>query len=145
MKLTFFGEVTLADGELAVMDGGTHGVQGHTVVLGPDGGAAWERRLEGMSPSGKPGSGSFRPTHEELGRLGAWSERIWELAARDVRFYPSIHHGPPRWVWAIVLRRGDETRALEGGAIPRGQGAPEEARPLLDWMVERVDALSERP
>jgi hypothetical protein len=143
MKLTYFGDVTVADGALEVMDGGTHGLQGHTIAVERDGAARWERRLDGMRPSGKPGSGTFRPTDEELTRLWAWSDRIWELAAGGGSYFGSIQYGPPQWVWAIVLRRGDETRAFQGAAMPLGD-APDEARPLLEWMIERVDRLSEQ-
>ena len=58
------------------------------------------------------------------------SSTSWTAASR----------GPSRWVWAIVLRRGDEVRVLSGGGPPTG--APEPAKQLLAWLVTRVDAAS---
>jgi hypothetical protein len=140
VKLTYFGDVEVADGELVVMDGGIHGVQGHTLRVAPDGSARWERRVESLQPSGKPGAGSARLSADEAGRVKAWGDAVWPLGGKS--WYPPPDRGPPRWVWAIVLRRGDEIRALEGGATAPPDGAPDAARPLLKWLVEKVDALA---
>ena len=143
VKLSHFGEVTIADGACALMDGGIHGVQGHTLVVEASGDATWERRLDGMQPSGKAGSGRFRASAAEKARLHNWSDQLWQLASGGKKsFDPPIEQGPPRWVWAIVLRRGDEVRVLDGGGISSPTGAPEPAQGALHWLVSRVDELS---
>jgi len=146
VKLTYFGEVSVDEGDLVVMDGGIHGVQGHTIHLQRDGHARWERRVEGLQPSGKPGAGSFQPRAEELRSVRAWADEAWRLAGTKQRaFYPAPAHGPPRWVWAIVLRRDGHTRTLEGGADRPLDGAPGGARDLLAWLIATVDALARGP
>ena len=142
-KLSYFGGVAIRDGELILMDGGIHGVQGHTLAVAPDGAGRWERRVDSFRPSGKPGAGTFKPDKDELARARAAADRLWVAAEKKSArsFFAPLGHGPPRWVWAIVLRRGDEVRALEGGAVTRTDGAPEDARVLLQWMIDRVDEL----
>jgi hypothetical protein len=138
-----FGDVAIADGAIAIMDGGIHGVQGHRIVIDPAGAATWERRLDGMQPSGKAGKGAFAPAADELARARDAAAKLWELAPQGRRsFSAPIEDGPPRWVWAVVLRRGDEVRVVDGGSIDSPQGAPGPARPLLEWLVKRVDGLS---
>lgn len=135
VKVPYFGTVAVADGELVVQDGGTHGVQGHSLRIGPEGRAQWERRLEGMRAQGSPGAGSFEPSEDELRNLAGWAETAWDLCAR-----PKPSPRPPkapRWVWCVVVRRGNEARWLADG-----DDAPAELRPLLDWMRTRVDGLA---
>lgn len=135
VKVPYFGTVAVADGELVVQDGGSHGVQGHTLRIGPEGRATWERRVEGLRPQGSAGAGSFTPNEDELRDLAGWAETAWDLCAR-----PKPPRAPstqaPRWVWAVVVRRGNEARWLADG-----DHAPDELRPLLDWLRKRVDGL----
>jgi hypothetical protein len=142
MNTAFFGECDVADGRIAMHDGGMHGVQGHSIEIGADGTASWHRRLDGMQPRGNPGSGSFAPTEMERADLERWAEAAWELAGagRD-RFYPTQPE-PPRWVWCVLVRRGAEVRMVQGGGVTQG-GEPAELAPALDWLRGRVDALSE--
>jgi hypothetical protein len=143
VKVSMFGGVSIADGAIAVMDGGIHGVQGHTLVIPASGNATWERRLDGMQPIGKAGSGQLALTADEATRWHAWADELWKLAPTGkAAFDAPISNGPPRWVWAIVLRRGDEVRVLSGGAIASPTGAPEPAKSVLEWLVARVDAAS---
>lgn len=146
MKLSYFGEVSIPDGALAVMDGGIHGVSGHTVVVGADGVATWERRLDSLQPIGRVGSGRFQLTAEELSRVARWRDRAWETAAGERLFFSGARADQPppvpRWVWAVVVRRGDEVRTLEGGSIRPTEGAPDGVRDLLEWLIRRVDGLA---
>jgi hypothetical protein len=145
VKLSYFGEVAIADGEVAVMDGGIHGVQGHTLRIDRDGGGRWERRVESLQPSGKPGAGTFKPSPDELKSLRAWADRLWSAAGtKGGSYFPPPDRGPPRWVWAIALRRGGEVRTLEGGAMAPTDGAPADARELLAWTIAKVDELGAR-
>jgi hypothetical protein len=148
MKVGFFGEVETDGVALAVMDGGIHGVQGHTIVVRLDDTATWERRLDGLQPSGRAGRGPLQLTDVERRQLEAWSRAAWDAAGPSGRasFFVDPSQGPPRWVWAVVVRRGDEVRLVEGGALDRlGGPVPPPLRPLLDWLVHRVDELSKAP
>lgn len=138
-KPAYFGEVSLDDGGVALMDGGIHGVQGHTLIVNRGKPAQWERRTESLQPSGKPGKGTVVLDMAELAELQKWSDEAWGKAGR---YYPPIEQGPPRWVWAIVLRRGGVTRILEGGETSPTNGAPAAARPMLEWLIARVDKLA---
>lgn len=143
MRLPYFGDVTLADGAVVVMDGGTHGVQGHTLEIAPSGDGTWQRRLDGFRPSGKAGAGRVELTPDEAERLRRWSDELWALAsAGGPSLEPPSPSGPPRWVFAIVLRREDEVRVVQGGGVASPSGAPNAARPMLEWLVRRVDELS---
>jgi hypothetical protein len=138
-----FGDVTIDDGAVSIMDGGIHGVQGHTIVIDRAGAATWERRLDGMQPNGKPGKGTFTPTADELAKVRAAANALWDQAASGhASFNAPIENGPPRWVWAIVIRRGDEVRYVDGGNLTSPTGAPAEAKPILEWLRTRVDALA---
>jgi hypothetical protein len=142
-ELTYFGTVAVLDGGLAVMDGGTHGVSGHTILLARDGSATWERRVDGSSRAGRAGSGAFRPSADERALLARWRERAWVAAgAGAARIFPDPSEGPPRWVWAIVQRRGKQLRVLEGAAIAPLHGTPEAVQEILEWLIRRVDALA---
>ena len=143
VKLSMFGDVSIADGAITVMDGGIHGVQGHTLVIPATGDATWERRLDGMQPIGKAGAGQLTLTADEATRLHGWADGLWKLAATGKSSFDApIENGPPRWVWAIVLRRGPEVRTLSGGGIASPTGAPDPAKDVLTWLVTRVDAAS---
>ncbi len=146
VKTAFFGEVETDGVALAVMDGGTHGVQGHTIVVGVDGTATWERRLDGLRPKGGAGRGGLELADDERKRIEAWSRAAWDTAGPSGRasFFVDPSQGPPRWVWALVVCRGGEARLVEGGALVRlGGSLPAPLRPLLDWLVDRVDELSQ--
>ena len=143
VKVPMFGEVSIADGAIVMMDGGIHGVQGHTITIPATGHATWERRLDGMQPNGKAGAGQLDLAVDEANRLHGWVDGLWQLApAGNASFDPPINNGPPRWVWAIVLRRGDAVRVLSGGGISSPTGAPDPAKSVLEWLVTRVDAAS---
>jgi len=141
IKSSFFGEVDAPDGGVHLMDGGMHGVQGHTIEAPPRGPWRWERRLDGMQPRGKAGDGQLDPAEQERQQLFAWTESAWQLApsgkADFFEFPPTV----PRWVWCIVIRRGAEVRILQGGGVTWGS-EPKELAPLLEWLRERVDQLS---
>lgn len=139
-----FNDVAIEAGEIHMMDGGIHGVQGHTLVISQGGNATWERRLEGLQPYGKPGSGKLALTADEAAKLRGWADGLWDLAPKgSARFDMPIENGVPRWVWGIVMRRGDEVRVLSGGNMSSPTGAPEPAKSALEWLVTRVDAASQ--
>jgi len=146
VKTVFFGEVETDGVALAVMDGGTHGVQGHTIVVGLDGAATWDRGLDSLRPHGRAGHGGLELKDDERRQIEGWSSAAWDAAGPRGRtsFFLDPWDGPPRWVWAAVVRRGDEVRLVEGSALRRQAGlAPAALRPLLDWLVHRVDQQSQ--
>lgn len=145
VKTSYFGELDVLEvGEppaIGLHDGGIHGVQGHTIEPLPDGWWRWQRRLDGMRPAGRAGSGSIQLDDDERRRLAAWSEAAWSLAPRGRASFFGAPAAPPRWVWAIVLRRGEEVRVLEGGGVTFGD-EPAEVADALAWLRHRVDALA---
>jgi hypothetical protein len=142
VDVAMFGNVAIADGAIAIMDGGIEGIQGHTVVLPATGSPTWARRIEGLQPAGKPGEGTLTLSSEEGARWRGWSDPLWALAPNGSASFLTATSEGPRWVWAIVMRRGPEARVLTGGGIEPGSGAPEPARSALAWLVQRVDAAS---
>ena len=143
VKTAMFGNVTLDTGTIYLADGGIHGVQGHTLVVAASGDARWERRLDGLQPSGKAGVGTLKLAADEAKQLVAWADRLWDLAPKGkASFDPDPKNGPPRWVWVIVIRRGDEVRILQGGDMASPNGAPDPAKAALTWLSNRVDAAA---
>ena len=139
-----FDDVAIEAGAIHMMDGGIEGVQGHTLVIPASGDATWARRLEGMQPSGKAGSGKLALTADDTAKLRGWSDGLWQLAPKGkASFDMPIGDGVPRWVWAIVMRRGDEVRVLSGGNMSPPDGAPEPAKSALQWLGTRVDTASQ--
>jgi len=144
VAVPMFDEVAIDDGAVLIMDGGIHGVQGHTLAIPATGAVQWERRLDGMQPSGKAGKGEFALTADEARRVAMWRDQLWKRAPTgNASFSPPPSEGVPRWVWAIVLRQGDQARVLSGGAMESPAGAPSEAADALRWLVTRVDAASQ--
>lgn len=157
VKTARFGEVSMDGVEVALMDGGVHGVQGHSLWVGSDGLARWARRLDGLHPAGHAGRGTFVLSSEER----AWLEpavaraRAFGLAREVARAAERADAGrtcpqrradpqPPRWVWAIILRHAGRPLLIEGEALARGD-APPDVEPLLAWLVARVDREAARP
>jgi hypothetical protein len=138
VKTAFFGEILLDDAEALLADGGIHGVQGHRIALSAGAQARWERRLDGLHPSGTAGTGEVTLAPEERARVQAWLDDAWVLAGSGWRQAYDLARGPPRRVWVIALRIGGETRCLEG----HGSDIPAAVAPLLDWLVRRVNALA---
>lgn len=148
VKTVFFGEVETDGVALAVMDAGTHGVQGHAIVVGSDGSATWDRGLDSLEPRGREGHGGLELTDDERRQIEAWSSAAWNAAGPRGRrsFLLDPWDGPPRWVWAVVVPRRDDVRLVEGSAIGWMHGPlPPPLRALLDWLVRRVDELSQEP
>ena len=135
-RASYFGEILLDDGDVALMDGGTHGVSGPTVEARADGSARWARRVDSMAPRGTVGGGPLTIAPSDRGRLIAWVDAAWQRAGQPVGPTQGPPSGPPRWVWAIAMRRGDEVRVLEGGATGRPDA---EIAPALDWLSSVVD------
>jgi hypothetical protein len=145
IAVPMFEKVVVPDGATMVMDGGIEGVQGHTVTVTADGRATWERRIETMQPSGKEGSGAVPLTEADRSSWATWRDGLWQLGASEkTDFNPPPSEGPPRWVWAIVMRRGKEVRLLHGGDMDSPLGAPEPAKSVLVWLTHTVDTASEQ-
>lgn len=143
VKTSMFDEIAIDDGAIHLADGGIHGVQGHTLVVPASGAAKWERRLDSMRPSGKAASGTLKLSADEAKQLRAWADKLWDLAPNGTAsFDTDLKDGPPRWVWVIVLRRGEQVRVLSGGNIAPPKGAPEPAKATLEWLIQRVDAAA---
>jgi hypothetical protein len=86
---------------------------------------------------------SIRLTAAETKEFRAWADKLCDLAPKGkASFDADPKNGPPRWVWVIVLRRGDEVCVLQGGDIASPNGAPEPAKSALAWLESRVDAAA---
>ena len=90
-----FGDVAIEDGQLVIMDGGTHGVQGHTLIVDADGTARWEYRPEGLRPEGEASSGRTRLSKKERGLVRGARDLVWARAgaAGARRFFPDPDEG----------------------------------------------------
>jgi hypothetical protein len=148
-KTRMFGEVEVGDGELVFMDGGTHGVPGHTARVAPDGTMRWERRVDSMGEDRNTGEGSLCLDDRERARLGGWAEAAFRLGDPGRPWPPPVPAEgppsrppePPRYCWVVLLRRGAAIRAVEGD---NWTGEPEELVPMMRWLVERVDRACEQ-
>jgi hypothetical protein len=143
LETDFFDKLELPGDMVMLMDGGTHGVAGHTLSWDPAGHGHWERRVDSMGSDHRTGAGEMTLDLATLARVKPMLDRGWLLARAEAnhakRFPPiSLDDGPPRWVWAIAMRRGDDTALLEGGGFP--DSAPPEVRELLDFLADDVDA-----
>lgn len=74
VKVAMFGDVSIDDGDVHLTDGGIHGIQGHTLIIRAAGQTTWQRRLDGMQPSGTPGTGEITLT-DRRERRGIRSQR----------------------------------------------------------------------
>ena len=132
VEVPLFGQIEMADGDIFVQDGGTGGVDGHAVRVSREGQGTWELRTGELDAI----RGTFEPSEHERRTLATWADAAWVLCANP-KPTKRISTPPPRWVWCVIVRRGNEARWL----MDRDD-APEEMRPLLDWLVKRVDALA---
>jgi hypothetical protein len=143
-KTDMFGVIELAEGEVAVMDGGINRAAGHTVRVLPDGSGRWERRIDTMGNDQRKGRGELVLEKEELHRLKNWADEIWKFGD-PANPWPPRKPGagpppqPPPWVWAALVRRGDVVRMVQGD---QWTGYPKELAPLIDWLRTRVDAAA---
>lgn len=111
---------------------GTGGVEGHAVRIEKSGQGAWELRTGEVETI----RGTFEPDAEELRKITAWADAAWLLCERTA--LPTRKATPPpRWMWCVVVRRGNEARWLADR-----DDAPEELRPWLDWLARRVGGLA---
>lgn len=138
---TYFDKLELTGDVVMLMDGGIHGVSGHTLRFDPSGRGRWERRVDSFDTRTRPGAGELTLDDATITRVRPLLDAAWTLARGEGghlrRFLPP-GSGPPRWVWAIAMRRGNDTVLLEGGDFP-GR-APPELADLLDWLASDVDA-----
>lgn len=139
VKTGYFGTVSLGDADALLMDGGMHGVQGHTLRIDQGATASWERRVDSFRPQGTVGDGALELTAEERGWLEGALTVARQLALEgNTRFFGDGPPRPPRFVWAIVLRHPERPLLLEGGGMAL-TATPPELTPLLSWLRERVD------
>lgn len=137
MKLAHFGEIALADGDTVVVDGGTHGVSGHTLGVRASGTVEWARRVGTTGPRGAVGAGTTTLDDATRAQVTAWIDEAWIHAANNPTPSTRAPGAPPRWVWAIAMRRGDEVRVVERD--PAIADPPTELAPLLDFLRDAVD------
>ena len=145
-KTLMFGVIALEDGELVALDGGIHRAAGHTARVLPDGSGRWERRVDTMGSDRRSGSGTLTLDAGERKRLNLWADAAWKLGdpanpwpPLDSGANPTVVRSPPPSVWAVLIRRGDVIRIVQGDTWI---GKPDELVPLLDWLRERVDAAA---
>ncbi len=127
-----YGEITIDDGALVLMDHNNGDQRVHVMTISRDYRGAklsWDDR-----PGPRTGveRGTFPIDSEERAYIQSWSQRLWQLAPQGRRSFPRAMGTPP-FEWAIVMRRGDEVRVVEGGAEPDEDEEPvEEMTDFLD-------------
>jgi len=130
-----FGEVAIEDGVLQLMDRGSGDGRVHVITISRAGAtkSSWDD---------KPGApvhvitGSIQISDEERTQLRSWADQLWQLAPGGHRSYVGPPpDGTPRYVWAIVVRRGDEVRVIDGGA----SGGPSPQPDILEGVVDFLD------
>jgi hypothetical protein len=130
-----FGEVAIEDGALQLMDRGSGDGRVHVITVSRAGAtkSSWDD---------KPGSpvhvdtGAIVISGEERTQLRSWAEQLWQLAPGGRRsFSTSPPDGKPPYLWAIVVRRGDEVRMVDGGALDGTSTQPD----ILEGVVDFLD------
>jgi hypothetical protein len=135
VRAAYFGRIEVPEEGIVLRDGGTHGNAGHELII--DGTSCrWMRSSDGLYPS-PTGEGALELTAEERSWLDGWADAVWssfgEARVRDE--FDRQAPEPPRWVWTIALRRGDNIRLIEGDTMPPL------VSPALKWLKDRVDGL----
>ncbi len=112
-----FGEVAIDDGALELMDRGTGDMRVHVVTVSRDYRAAKASWSDRSGPRTDVKTETLALSNDQRDELRSWAEPLWQLAPGGRR---SFARPPPdgkiAYGWAIVLRRGDEVRVIEGGA-----------------------------
>ena len=79
-------------------------------------------------------SKAFRIDPHERAEIQTWSEQLWPLArvGAGATSRPAAG-GTLEYEWAIVLRRGDEVRVLDG-SVASGTRQPDSLENIVDFL-----------
>jgi len=140
-----FKTQSLPKGGLLLIDGGIHGIQGHTLQIAPDGSTRWARRCDGLFPAGSEGDGELILENNVMTTVRAWMDILLSrYQDRAQMFFIGQENEPRpcRWVWAAAAERNGIVALVQGGAV-YGLEAPPDLAPMLTRLREMVDAWSE--
>jgi hypothetical protein len=126
-----FGDVSVEDGELKLMDHNNGDGRVHVMTVSRDYRGAKLSWADRPGPRTDVNTGTFPIDADERAQIQAWSQQIWQLAPSGRRSFPKLPDAKP-YEWAIVMRRGDEVRVVEGGASDTQPDRIEEAVDFLD-------------
>ncbi|HET9990666.1 MAG TPA: hypothetical protein VFQ65_19185 [Kofleriaceae bacterium] len=110
-----FGDVTIEDGALVLMDRGNGDKRVHYMHISRDyhGTTLSHDDVAGAEPR----RDTFPIDGDERGWIKNWSDQLWRLAPHGRKSYAKVKPASGDFFeWAIVLRRGNEVRVIEGGA-----------------------------
>ncbi len=112
-----FGDVTIDDGAIQIMDRGTGDERVHVLTVSRDYRAAKASWPDRPGPRPEPKTDPLVLSNDQRGEVRSWLDPLWQLAPSGRRsFAKPPPDGKIAYGWAIVLRRGDEVRVIEGGA-----------------------------
>ena len=134
VKVAPFGDVTIEDGAIVLMDRGNGDKRVHFMTISHDFKGSTVSRDD--VAGAKPKSDSFSIDADERAQIKGWSDELWKLAPHGRKSYKKVR--PPTgdfFEWAIVVRRGDAVRVIEGGV--NGSGAAKQA----DFLESPLDFL----
>jgi len=128
-----YGDVALEDGSIQLMDHNNGDQRVHIMNITRDfhgTATSWDDR-PGVPTEMR--RGTFPIDDDERAYIRTFSERIWRLAPTGRRTLPRAP-GTNGYEWAVVMRRGDEVRAIDGGTI-----SDEEDSNAIDEAVDFLD------
>lgn len=129
-----YGEITIDDGAIVLMDHGNGDQRVHVMTISRDYHGAKLSWDDLAGPRSDVRRGTFPIDSDERAYIQSWAQRLWQLAPEGRRSFPRPPgSGTPPFEWAIVMRRGDEVRIVDGGAEPEEDSEPvEEMTDFLD-------------
>ncbi len=130
-----FGDIAVEDGALELMDHNSGDERVHVLTVSRD------SHGSKMSWADRPGArsdvktGAVPISAEERDQIRSWSEQLWQLAPGGRRAFPKAPpDGKPAYEWAIMVRRGDEVRVIEGGASTGPDTQPDIIEGVVDFL-----------
>jgi hypothetical protein len=130
-----FGEIAIDDGALVLADRGNGDERVHYMTVSRDfHGTKRSRADKPGAPSGVQ-TGTFPIDASERDWVRSWIEAMWPIAPSGRRtFKKPPPDGPTVYEWAIVMRRGDQVRIVEGGPQSDADPAPDVTESIVDFL-----------
>jgi hypothetical protein len=131
-----FGDVTIDDGAIMLMDRGNGDKRVHFMTVSRDYKGSTRSRDDVSGPPSGERHDAFPIDADERAQLEGWTTKLWKLAPHGRKSYKKVRpKSGDFFEWAIVVRRGDDVRVIEGGV--NGSGAAHQA----DFLESPLDFL----